>query len=243
MSNNAPVKDPQVINFRGRASYPVLNLKQLEADKKNQKKQGGANGDGQNSKYGITVILDKVKAAEQIKKANELITRIASEYPAWKGKVVTVKGRSGKLVDQANPKAERVVLLGIALHDGEEKADKDGYGDHVMYITSSRPESKGPPRVLDKAFQDIRPEESHYPYAGCEVIVSMRFWVQDNDFGKRINAETRVVIFDKHGEPFGAGAVNPESDFAGVNLDDDDETTPTAKSSKPSADLDDDDMG
>lgn len=221
-----PAKDPNIIVLRGRLSYPVLNLKQLEEQKKRIKKKPGEDKGG-SDKYGASIILDKETAADQITAVRALISRIASEH--WKGAVVTVQRQAGKIVDQSNPKAERVVLLGTCLHDGEEKADKDGYGDHVMYVSGSRYEKDGPPRVVDKSQQDIRAEESHYPYAGCYVVASYRLWAQDNDFGKRVNAELRAVIFDKHGEPFGKGNVDLDSDFAGVDLDDDSESAPAPK--------------
>lgn len=234
-----PVKDPNVIVLRGRLSYPTLNIKQLEEQKKRIKKKPGDEGSS-GDKYGASILLDKETAADQIKAVRAVIARIAGEQ--WKGKIVTVKGQSEKIVDQSNPKAERVVLLGVCLHDGEEKADKDGYGDHVMYVSGSRKESDGPPRVVDKAQQDIRPEESHYPYAGCYVIASYRLWAQDNDFGKRVNAELRAVIFDKHGEPFGKGTVDLDSDFAGVDLDEDVESAPAAKPAPKKKELSIDDM-
>jgi hypothetical protein len=66
----------------------------------------------------------------------------------------------------------------------------------------------------------------------------------DNKYGKRINAELRVVIFHADGEPFGAAPVDAESEFAGVNLDDESEAAPAAKpaAKKPAADLSIDDM-
>jgi hypothetical protein len=238
-----PDKDPNIIVLRGRLSYPTLNVKQLVDQKKRIKKKPGDEG-GSDNKYGCSILLDKETAAEQIKAVRSIISRIAGEQ--WKGKVVTVKGQSEKVVDQPSPKAERVVLLGTCLHDGEEKADKDGYGDHVMYVSSSRKESDGPPRVIGKDKNDIHPEESHYPYAGCYVVASIRLWAQDNDYGKRVNADLRVVIFDKHGEPFGKGTVDVDSDFAGVDLDDESESAPepAAKpaAKKPAADLSIDDM-
>jgi len=234
---STPVQDPNIIVLRGRLSYPCLNLKQL-ADQKNRiKKKPGDDNGSSGDKFGASILLDKETAADQIKAVRAIIARIAGEQ--WKGKIVTVKGQSDKIVNQSNPKAERVVLLGTCLHDGEEKADKDGYGDHVMYVSSSRKESDGPPRVVGKDKQDIRPEESHYPYAGCYVVASVRLWAQDNDFGKRVNAELRAVVFDKHGEPFGKGTVDVDSDFAGVDLDEDGESAPASKTAPKELSIDD----
>lgn len=232
---STPAKDPNVGTFSGRFSFPIINEKQrLHAEQK-RKKNPRPGEEDKSTGFGWSVIIDKEKGEADIDRAWEIIKRVAAEKAEWSGKIVMVKGRKEPLVNQSNPKAEKVVLMGIALHDGEDKADKAGYGDHVMYISASRSVSKGPPAVKDKSLQDIRPEESHYPYAGCYVKVSVRFWAQDNDFGKRINAEARVVIFDKHGEPFGEAPVDAESDFAGVDLDADEETAPAVKAAPKKA--------
>lgn len=236
---NQTTQDPNIITFKGRLSFPCLNLAELEQRKKRALQKKSRDGKSMGDSYSAIIILDKATAKAQIDAARALIIRIASE--TWKDKTVLVKGHVEKLVNQDDPKAEKVVLLSTSLHDGEEKADKDGFGDHVMYISSSRSQQKGPPKVVDKTMQEIRPEESHYPYAGCYVHVSVRMWAQDNDFGKRVNAETRVIVFDKHGEPFGAAPVDVGSDFAGVNLDDEEETAPVAPK-KAAKDISIDDM-
>lgn len=230
MSQTTPAQtDPNVIVLRGRLSYPDLVTPKSFKVKPGEKPKAPS--------YGASLIFDKVTGAKEIKRLETLIAALAAAE--WKNKIITVKGAPAgtKLVDQpGNPKAERVVLVGTCLHDGAEKADKDGYGDHVMYISSSRPESKGPPKVTDKNFMPVDPKDETFPYAGSQVIASFRLWTQDNpEYGKRVNAELRGVIFDKHGEPFGAAPVNVESDFAGVNLDEDVE-------SAPAKDVDIDDM-
>jgi hypothetical protein len=243
-----PEKDPNVIVLRGRASYLTINEKQRQDEEQKRKKNpkpGEENKENKETGYSWSLIMDKERNAADIENLHDLLVRVASEHPAWKGKVVMVKGNPKPLVSQSNPKAEKVVLLGTCLKDGADKADKDGYGDHVMFMSCNRKAKDGPPRVLDKNKQDIRPEESHYPYSGCDAITSVRVWIQDNDYGKRINAEGRIIIFDKHNDPFGKGTVDPDTDLAGVDLDDESETAapatkPAAK--KPAADLSIDDM-
>lgn len=46
-------------------------------------------------------------------------------------------------------------------------------------------------------------------YAGCYVNAAVRFWVQDNKFGKRVNASLRGVQFAAKGERFGAPGFDP----------------------------------
>jgi hypothetical protein len=229
------VKDPNVVVIRGRASYLTINEKQRQDAEQKRKKNPKPGEENKQTGYSWSVIMDKEQNAADIEKLRAAIVRAASEYPEWKGKVVMIRGNPKPLVPQSNPKAEKVVLLGTCLKDGSEKADKDGYGDHVMFTSCNRVAKDGPPRVLDKSKMDIKPEESHYPYSGCYIISSIRIWIQNNEFGKRINAEGRVLLFDKHGEPFGKGAVDVDSDLAGVDLDDDSEAA-------PSKDMDIDDM-
>jgi hypothetical protein len=103
-------------------------------------------------------------------------------------------------------------MKGTCLHDGSEKPDTDGYGPGVMYVSAS--ERKRFP-IVDK---DLTPlaEEDGKPYAGCYVNASIRLWVQDNQYGKRINAAIVAVQFAKDGDSFGAAPVNVEDEFAAL---------------------------
>ena len=122
------------------------------------------------------------------------------------------------------------------LREGIERDGSDGYGENVMFLAASSKQDRRP-KVVDKNHQPLAMEDGK-PYAGCYVHASVRLWAQDNKFGKRINAELRVVIFHADGEPFGAGAVDSESDFEGVDLDEDAET-PAPKTKAAAVDLDD----
>lgn len=95
------------------------------------------------------------------------------------------------------------------LHDGSEKEDVDGYGDDMMYVSARS--SKRIPVVGP----DLTPltEEDGKPYAGCFVNASIRLWAQDNEFGKRINAQLRVVQFLRDGEPFGEKPADAEAEL------------------------------
>jgi hypothetical protein len=82
----------------------------------------------------------------------------------------------------------------MCLHEGSEKDDLDGYTEDIMFLTSSSPRR---PLVID----------------GCYVNAIVRFWVQDNQFGQRVNAELMGVQFFKDGEPFSAIGRISEDDF------------------------------
>lgn len=57
-------------------------------------------------------------------------------------------------------------------------------------------------------------------YAGCYVNAIIEPWSQDNQFGKRINANLLGVQFVKDGEPFGSGAMDVTDEFDDFGDDD-----------------------
>ena len=139
-------------------------------------------------KFSATAILEKVQDAAQIKALQAGMKAIAEE-----------KWGVGKV-----PKSVK-----LCLRDGVEKDETDGYGDEVMFVSASS--AKRVP-VVDR---DLTPlmEENGKPYAGCYVNMSIRLWAQDNQFGKRVNAQLRAVQFVKDGEAFGDKPVDPQKEF------------------------------
>lgn len=67
-------------------------------------------------------------------------------------------------------------------------------------------------------------EEDEVVYAGCYVNAIISPWAQNNQYGKRINANLLGVQFVKDGEPFGVGGVvASEDDFEDVEVEDDED--------------------
>ena len=95
------------------------------------------------------------------------------------------------------------------LRDGSEKPDIDGYGDEVMFFNAV---SEKRPVVVDRTVTPIA-ESDDKIYAGCYVNASIVLWVQNNKYGKRVNAQLRAVQFVKDGEAFGEAPVNAEEEF------------------------------
>lgn len=149
------------------------------------------------SKFGGTFILDKKQDRDQVKKLSAAIKQIANDH--FKGKIPG--------------------SLKLCLRDGKEKDDLDGYGPGVVFISSS---CKKRPLVVDKDLSNLE-EKDDKPYAGCYVNATLRLWVQDNKWGKRVNAQLRAVQFVKDGDPFGEGAVNAEEEFEALEDESDDE--------------------
>ena len=112
----------------------------------------------------------------------------------------------------------------VAMYDGDIKAEKyDGF--EGMIAISAHSQAGAPPRLLDGMKNEL-PRNTPLIYPGCYVNASIEFWAQDNQFGKRINAQLRGVQFAKDGDSFSAarpastdefgvveGAVASSSDF------------------------------
>lgn len=151
--------------------------------------------EGQEPKFGANFIMDNKKHATLIEQIRKTIDRIALDH--FK---------------------KKVALKGICLHDGAEKGEKEGYGDDVHFISANRTTR---PAVVNRDPSVPVTEADGIVYAGCYVNASVRLWVQDNKWGRRVNAELRAVQFVRDGESFGAGKVDAASEFEAIEGDDD----------------------
>lgn len=149
----------------------------------------------QEPKFSATVLLEKEANAKQIEKIRAGIKAVAEE-----------KWGAGKV-----PKAMKPCL-----HDGAEKEELEGYGSGVMFLSASN--AKRIPVVN----RDLTPltEDDGKPYAGSYVNVSIRLWAQDNEYGKRVNAQLRAVQFVMDGEAFGDKPADPTKEFSNLGSDD-----------------------
>ena len=106
--------------------------------------------------------------------------------------------------------------LKLCLHEADEK-DYDGYDDSQVFVSAS---SVRRPAVVDKDGSALTDSDSR-PYAGCFVNAVVALWAQDNQYGKRVNAEIKGVQFAKDGDAFGAPPFDPAEHFTPVDEDDD----------------------
>lgn len=141
---------------------------------------------GSKPAYSAVFILDKKSNAKDIEAIKAAMNKIATE--ALKGKMPP----------------------NTCLNDGSKKADLDGYGDGVMYI-SARSDKRQP--VVDN--RKIPMDESDpRMFAGCYVNAVVRLWAQDNKYGRRINASLGPVQYAKPGKPFGGSFIDPDKAFS-----------------------------
>lgn len=149
-----------------------------------------AQEEGKEPKYSASFLLDKKTHATLITHIENTIARVA--------------------LDEFKRK---VPLKRVPLHDGNEKSDKEGYGDEVMFLSANNAKR---PVVVDCDLTPLTAQDPK-PYAGCYVNATVRLFAYDHKTGgKGVSASLRAVQFVRDGESFGAGPVNAEDEFEPV---------------------------
>lgn len=137
-------------------------------------------------KYSAAFLLSKAEDAAQIDSLRAACLAVAKEK--WPTKIpVGVK---------------------YCVRDGAEK-EFAGYGPTVLFVSASN--DMRPP-VVDENLSPIT-EADRKMYAGCLVNVVLRLWAQDNQFGRRVNAQLQAVQFACDGEAFGDKPIDPNEEF------------------------------
>lgn len=154
------------------------------------------NEEGGEPKYGATFILDKKAHAQLIAHIEKQTERVA--------------------LDEFKKK---IKLARTPLRDGNDYADKEGFGDEVMFIAAKETRR---PVVVDGDLTPLTKDDPK-PYAGCYVNATIRLFAYDHKTGgKGVSAALRAIQFYKDGESFGAGPVNAEEEFEPVSANADD---------------------
>lgn len=90
--------------------------------------------------------------------------------------------------------------------DGPLKPETEG-----MWIIKASENPDRPPKVRDERTKVMTPAEIlKRVYAGCVVNMLIRPWAQNNDFGKKINANLIAVQFVKDGTRIGEAAIDDD---------------------------------
>lgn len=144
-------------------------------------------------------------ADPQIKTIETLQKKLALEHD-WKG------GKEAKKVFDEMLKKDR-----LALHDGDDKSNYAGF-EGTRYLS---PSADTRPTVVDRDKSPLAEDDGRI-YSGCYVNAKVEIWVQDNQWGQRVNATLLGVQFVKDGDAFGAGAPPPNpDDFPDLDASDD----------------------
>ena len=149
---------------------------------------------GVEGKYEATLIIPKKDPVA--KKLQREATRVAKEGGA---KYATLSGSRSCIRDG----------------DGTERPELAG-------CITLKARNTTRPTVINRDRSPLTPDDGK-PYAGCYVAALVSFWLQDNSFGRRINANLHGVQFVADGEPFGAaGSVASADQFDDLEAGDDD---------------------
>ena len=172
MASNNEKTPGEILLSNVRIAFPVLwTPKRVGADAKGEPRYSCAG-----------LLTPDHPGREQLK---ALIQKVAKEK--WKDKAATVL-------------KQLVAADKVCLHDGDTKAEYDGFPGNFFISTSS----KVRPLVIDRDRTPLS-EEDGKPYSGCYVNLKLDVWAQDNKWGKRINAQLQGVQFVRDGEPFAGG--------------------------------------
>lgn len=148
-------------------------------------------------KFSASFLLNKKQHAQSIVEIEKMIERVALD-----------KFR------------KKVTLKNVCLHDGNEKDDKEGYGDEVMFLVAK---SDTRPAVVDQRVFPVTEEDGKI-YGGCYVNTTVEIFAYSHPLGgKGVSAQLRAVQFAKDGDSFGAAPVNAEDEFDAVGDDRDPE--------------------
>lgn len=99
----------------------------------------------------------------------------------------------------------------LFIKDGDDY-DYDGY-EGMWAVKASNIKR---PTTINRDRTVVAEEDAVF-YAGCYVNALIEPWAQNNNYGKRINANLLGVQFVKDGEPFGDATVASEDDFEDID--------------------------
>lgn len=155
--------------------------------------QMGTFGGESTGKYEATFILDKKDHADTIAQIQKQAEQLMKD--TFKGKIASDK---------------------VCLKDGDEQGRPEFEGK--MTIKAS---TKKRPLVIDRDKSPLT-EDDNVIYAGCYVNAIVSLWAQNNQYGKRINAQLDGVQFVRDGEAFGDGGISTDAfdAFEDDDLDD-----------------------
>ena len=165
--------------------------------------------EGQAKKFSADLILDP--AGEDWKKVMHSAMQSAQEK--W--------GDNAQAVLQMCQADRKLRAFG----NGAEKVDKktfkpyEGY-EGAVYVSAN---NANPPQMIESNGKSVDPTNTmayqalaRKMYGGCYVNAAIKFWIQDNKYGRGIRCELIALQFAKDGTPFGDAAPDASNLFGAV---------------------------
>lgn len=154
---------------------------------------------GGEPKFGCTLILPPTSPAIEIVKAEE--ARLAAL--AWPDK-------AQQMLDMIRANNAQ------ALKPGALKAKFDGFPGNYFISTNADVQ----PTTVNRQGVQISAKDNVL-YSGCYVLAHISLWVQDNQWGQKINANLLGLQFLRDGDAFAGGpAPSAASEFADLGAGD-----------------------
>lgn len=147
-----------------------------------------AGEDGGEPKYSIQGLAPKETHGEIIELVRDLMKKIMAD------------------------KKIKIAADKLFMKDGDKYfEDKDECAGR--YVFAARESDRPTLRMADGTKLDPKDDADDIKelfYGGCVVSILINPWVQDNKYGKRLNANLRAVKFVEDGTPFGEGRVDDD---------------------------------
>lgn len=133
--------------------------------------------------------------------------------PEKHGSMIKNLEKQIKSLSAAKFKGRKLPSDKVCLRDGEDKGRPE-YEGYMVVSTNSKTQ----PTVIGRSGTDvITDEQKSEIYAGCYVNAKIRLWVQDNQYGKRVNAELVAIQFAGDGEPLDDSFVSVDDAMEGFD--------------------------
>jgi len=99
------------------------------------------------------------------------------------------------------------------IHDAKRNPSGDPYdGFEGNFSMSARARQEARPMTIGRA-REVLVEADGVLYGGCYVNAQVELWAQDNQYGKRVNAQLLGVQFVRDGDAFTGGSRVRAEDF------------------------------
>lgn len=187
-------KNPARITVQGRAAF-------LRIDKP-EKFQGTGE-----PRFSASIIIDPASPSHQ-KVKDAMLAAAAKQWGESKAEAAVKALTKG---------------LKTAYIDGDTKPDVMGFEGN--WVIQAHAKANTPPALVKTVGgKNVRLDRETQTdiYSGCYVNAIVELWAQDNQWGKRINAQLAGLQFVRNGEPFSGGRPAAADDFDTVEGDEDD---------------------
>lgn len=180
------------INIYGRLAFPRISTPET------------FQGTGE-PRFSAAILVEKGSAGEE--KINK--AALAAAEAKWPGKgAAAIKSLSSQ--------------NRICFYDGDTRDEVDGFAGHIV-LNANTPHTQPPALVITRNGRNERLERESQSviYGGCYVNMIVDLWAQDNQYGRRINAQLAGIQFVKDGDSFGGGRPASEEEFEVVEVEGD----------------------